>query len=410
MKILHVAYSLGESSAATRLAESQEEKHDVYFMLGKNSKYAFVRDRELPGFSLRIGSFFFRIVEKFLCAIAGIPRDETFSFSTHSTLQNYLIKKAIKNYNIDQVHLHWGGLGFMPIRAFHGLRVPLVITVHDYHCFTGGCHIPMDCAKFQASCTNCPLTKSSWARRYIRQSMTRNTQYLKSINPTVIAPSRYAMRRIKGAHPEIKIEIVPNSLGSFHILNGHNIDTLLKVYHSHRMRSKSVATIIVVGVSDTSRQNKGMDILRQTLAGLYERGIKVKVISIGDSFLIDTVYEHLHLRSASSAELIQLYSRADLCVVPSRYETFSQVTLEAIICGTPVVAFGLTGPSEIIEDGISGFLVEPFSAAKFAIKTEEALSHKLSNIDLVKTCALEAAEKYSPMAVSAAHETVYPSS
>jgi glycosyltransferase involved in cell wall biosynthesis len=407
MKILHVAYSLGESSAATRLAESQVENHDIYFLLGKPSKYVFVREREISGFPLHIVSLFFRVLEKVLCTLAAIPKDEIFSFGTLSNLQTYLIKKTIKIYNIDQVHLHWGGVGFMPIRAFRDFAVPLIITAHDYHCFTGGCHVPMNCSQFQVGCERCPLTQRTWARRYIKQNMTRNSQLLKSIKLTVIAPSRYAMERIKRVHPDMKIEIVPNSLGSFHALNGQSIDTLLESYHAHRVINNSVATIIVVGVSDTSRQNKGKDVLLQTLTALHNKGIKVKLISIGDYYPINAVSEHLHLRSASSSELMQLYAIADLCIVPSRYETFSQVTLEAIVCGTPVVAFDLTGPSDIIEDGISGFLVEPFDFTAFAKTVERALEHKLKNIELMKVCAIKALKSYSPVVISERHDVVY---
>ena len=74
---------------------------------------------------------------------------------------------------------------------------------------------------------------------------------------------------------------------------------------------------------------------------------------------------HLHFNSRSVDQMKQLYTIADLCVVPSRYETFSQVTLESIQLGTPVVAFDLTGPKDIIIDGLSGFLVPCFNIDQF---------------------------------------------
>ena len=53
-----------------------------------------------------------------------------------------------------------------------------------------------------------------------------------------------------------------------------------------------------------------------------------------------------------------LYSSADLVIVPSRQESFSQVCLESISCGTPVVATAVGGLRTAISDGISGSLVD----------------------------------------------------
>lgn len=52
-----------------------------------------------------------------------------------------------------------------------------------------------------------------------------------------------------------------------------------------------------------------------------------------------------------------LYSAADLFVLPSKFDTFSMATLEALSCGLPVIAFKTKGPKDIIKDGQCGFLV-----------------------------------------------------
>lgn len=56
-------------------------------------------------------------------------------------------------------------------------------------------------------------------------------------------------------------------------------------------------------------------------------------------------------------ELPYYYSAADVCIVPSHYESFGMVALEALACGTPVVASRVGGLTYIIEDGTNGFLV-----------------------------------------------------
>lgn len=56
-------------------------------------------------------------------------------------------------------------------------------------------------------------------------------------------------------------------------------------------------------------------------------------------------------------ELPYYYSAADVCIVPSHYESFGMVALESLACGTPVVASRVGGLTTIIEDGVNGFLV-----------------------------------------------------
>ena len=55
-------------------------------------------------------------------------------------------------------------------------------------------------------------------------------------------------------------------------------------------------------------------------------------------------------------ELAQYYSDADVFVFPSKTDTFGIVMIEAIACGTPVAAYPVTGPKDIIINEINGYL------------------------------------------------------
>lgn len=343
-----------------------------------------------------------RIVEKLLRVLAGISNDENFSFGIHSRLQNYLLKKAIKAYDIDLIHLHWGGMGFMPLKSFHRITVPLAITAHDYYYFTGGCHVPMDCPHYLLKCDNCPLTKRHWAKWYIRNKLKKNIELLKSFDLRIITPSIYTKDKIKSIHRELNVEVVSNTIGNIYYSNKDTIDIYI-----NNINDDKVYTIITVGVCQSNRNNKGLDVLIETLVSLHHSKIRTKLISIGEYIPIVDTEEYIHLSFVSSLKLIELYSIADLCIVPSRYETFSQVTLESIVCGTPVVAFDLTGPKDIINDNVSGFLVKSFDIHSFVNTVHSAIDYKRDNIDLMKEYAYKALREHAPEMISQRHDLVY---
>jgi 1,2-diacylglycerol 3-alpha-glucosyltransferase/glucuronosyltransferase len=62
-------------------------------------------------------------------------------------------------------------------------------------------------------------------------------------------------------------------------------------------------------------------------------------------------------------ELARYLSAADVFVFPSRTDTFGIVLLEAMACGTPVAAFPVVGPIDVVKEGISGSLHEELRAA-----------------------------------------------
>jgi glycosyltransferase involved in cell wall biosynthesis len=80
------------------------------------------------------------------------------------------------------------------------------------------------------------------------------------------------------------------------------------------------------------------------------------------------------------ADLAACYRSADVLVFPSRTDTFGNVVLEALASGTPVAAFPVTGPRDVLTDPSAGALDESLAAAvtrALSLNRDDARAHAL---------------------------------
>jgi glycosyltransferase involved in cell wall biosynthesis len=117
-------------------------------------------------------------------------------------------------------------------------------------------------------------------------------------------------------------------------------------------------------------EKKGLDVLLRALAelpdcvawiagdGPLEADLRALAAKLGVAGRV----RFLGWRSDRGA----LLAAADICVLPSRWEPFGTVMLEAWAAGTPLVAAASQGPSSLIEDGGNGLLVAVDDAAALA--------------------------------------------
>ena len=124
---------------------------------------------------------------------------------------------------------------------------------------------------------------------------------------------------------------------------------------------------------------KGVDILLRAVAQL-EQDDTVRTLIVGGDMEGDLEMNRLQslsqelgisanvsfLGRMDQQELPIYYNAADICVVPSYYESFGLVALEAMACGTPVIASRVGGLPTIVKAGFTGYLIpwrcpEPFA-------------------------------------------------
>ncbi len=133
---------------------------------------------------------------------------------------------------------------------------------------------------------------------------------------------------------------------------------------------------------------KGLDILIGALA--YIEDIPdIRLVVVGGSPGTDDemgrlkalsrelgVADHVTFTGAvNHAQLPQYYNAADVFVLPSYHESFGLVALEAMACGTPVVASRVGGLTSFVSDGVTGYLIPWHCPEPFARRIEMLLSN-----------------------------------
>jgi len=109
-------------------------------------------------------------------------------------------------------------------------------------------------------------------------------------------------------------------------------------------------------------------------------------IMVGDGPMLETYRrqypEVVFTGFKTGVELARYYANAEVFVFPSRWETFGLVMIEAMACGTPVAAYNCQGPKDVIDQGVTGFMVEESEGLAAAVdkclKIDRADVHRVS--------------------------------
>ena len=132
---------------------------------------------------------------------------------------------------------------------------------------------------------------------------------------------------------------------------------------------------------------KGVDILIDAVAGIDNPELTLLIVGGDDRAAPLRSELEAQARAAGIAANVRFegavahdrlptfYSAADVCVVPSYYESFGLVAVEAMACGTPVVASRVGGLVTTVTDGVSGYLIPWRCPEPFAEKLEVLLEN-----------------------------------
>lgn len=126
---------------------------------------------------------------------------------------------------------------------------------------------------------------------------------------------------------------------------------------------------------------KGADLLDRVLARLCTLNVKFDVHLVGLDLQDlpkfcrrpeEAAVAHFH-RDLDGTQLEALFQLASIVIMPSRYESFGLVTVEAMAHARPVVAFDASATREIVINNETGRLIEPFDAPAMADALKELI-------------------------------------
>jgi D-inositol-3-phosphate glycosyltransferase len=142
---------------------------------------------------------------------------------------------------------------------------------------------------------------------------------------------------------------------------------------------------------------KGADLAVRALAAVHDRSAQLVVVGgpsgpdgEGEVQALHALVAELGLEARvhfvapqPHDQLVDYYRAADVCVVPSRTESFGLVALEAAACGTPVVAANVGGLRLLVDDGVTGFLVDERDPAAYAERIDRVLADDCNELGVL---------------------------
>jgi D-inositol-3-phosphate glycosyltransferase len=262
--------------------------------------------------------------------------------------------------DVDALHANYWLSGVAGHRLKHELDLPLVSTFHTL-------------ARVKAE------TGDPEPERRVRAEAD-----VIGCSDAILASCRAEAAQLEGLYgaDPTRVELVPPAVDHAFFSPGDRTGARAALAH---LRLGDGPVLLFVG---RIQPLKGLDVAVRALAALGRPEATLVVVGgasgqegAGEVARIDALVDELDVRSQlrfvepQPHHLLSTYYRAaDVCIVPSRSESFGLVALEAAACGTPVVAAAVGGLLTLVEDGATGFLVEGRDPDDFAERVHQLLA------------------------------------
>lgn len=254
------------------------------------------------------------------------------------------LRKLIKNYEIDLINVHGYSAGFfVRLACFRMKKVKIVWTMH--------------------LCVD-DMFSDKIINKYINTCIENILNHHKSFTDKIVCVNNDSMERLM----QRGTSVVPICT----IYNGIDISKFTPKSYINNEISKP----LICGFISRFSEQKGIPYLLSAIKELLEEGYQIQLKMIGEGPLYHYVEEYiLEHKLSDKIELLgyqkhieEIMGTIDVLILPSLYECFPMIILEALSCEVPVIASKVNGVPEIIEDNKNGFLIESGNISELKVK------------------------------------------
>jgi glycosyltransferase involved in cell wall biosynthesis len=271
------------------------------------------------------------------------------------------VMDELARFRPDVVHCHsfYGNLSYNFL-ATASARYPTCFTVHDPSPI-GTMHTECWACEKNTTCRRCPLVRSGWRQflrnpYYVERREKRATHQRCAGDTQFIAPSLWMLERLRDQ------ELCRFDLQ--HIPYGIDLDHFKRMPDTRESFGlpKDRSVILFSAWYESKRsigERKGLADLAEAFISKVLPEVPGAILAVaGESFVPNhpSVYP---LGLVTFDRLPQLFSAADVYVLPTLADNLPYTVIEAMGCGVPVIATDVGGIPEQIVQGETGFLVPP---------------------------------------------------
>jgi glycosyltransferase involved in cell wall biosynthesis len=295
-----------------------------------------------------------------------------------SDLRSLPCHGALQKLEYDVVHLNWINQRFLDLRELKKIHTPIVWTLHDSWAFTGICHVPYECKKYETHCGTCPMLGSMTEDDYAHEVFYKKREAYKELDLHIVTPSRWLGECVKrsailGRFP---VTVIPNC-----------IDTdLFMPFGKHEARQvlgldQKKIYLLFGAMKALTDENKGFSSLKEALKQINDTNIELLVYGTNDDVQrYDLPIPARTMGYISNDKMLSLlYNAADVTIVPSLSENLSNTIMESLSCGTPVVAFNIGGNGDMIDHKQNGYLAKERDSEDLGKGIEWSVTHNKDN-------------------------------